>query len=437
MVSEIPSSKWEIRAREAEKEAFKLDNEAHSFQIKEELFLEAAKIARKSARYYELARQDTNDPLQQSINLANFHINIGNSCKSLGNFFYYSEHPARAAKFFQRAAKQYALADSQIPISLDSYVNFIQDSLAHQTQLLALVANCNGKDAKMRDDWTQALSHFMQEKKNWMKLEAIGGDYARSVKSKALTKSSEREIHICKLMISLKEKDFTGALEQVELALDAAIKAFQEDPSWFAYKEGLTSTISLKEHLNTFSSLLKQAGIADEMMHAFQQFREKTDSYLDNLASYKFEREVESYLRREFQYTYSHCNYKPPYLGRDIDVYAFKGESVVTITICECKLRFNNQPIDITEIEKFCKLVRAVRDHEKEKGMAEGKRVTLHAWFVTNSDSVEKEAVTMAKRNKIDIKYAKVPKDRECLVKDTSWQISEISDLKKNKMLKK
>ena len=132
MVSEIPSSKWEIRARKEEKEAFKLDKEAHSFPIKEELFLEAAKIARKSARYFEFARLDTNDPLQQSINLANFNINIGNSYKSLGNFFYYSEQPTRAAKFFERAAKQYALADSQIPISLVRYVNIIQDSLAQQ-----------------------------------------------------------------------------------------------------------------------------------------------------------------------------------------------------------------------------------------------------------------------------------------------------------------
>ena len=83
-------------------------------------------------------------------------------------------------------------------------------------------------------------------------------------------------------------------------------------------------TISLKESLNTFSSLLKQVGIADKMMRAFQQFQDKTDDYLDNLASYKFEREVESYLRREFQYTYSHCNYKPPYLGQDIDVMLLK-----------------------------------------------------------------------------------------------------------------
>jgi len=117
-VSEISSSKWEIRACEAEKEALKLDAEAHSFPEKEELFLEAAKIARKSARYYEFARQSTSDQFQQSIFLANYYINIGNSYKSLGNFFYYSKQPMRAAKFFERAAKQYALADSRIPTTL-------------------------------------------------------------------------------------------------------------------------------------------------------------------------------------------------------------------------------------------------------------------------------------------------------------------------------
>jgi hypothetical protein len=177
--------------------------------------------------------------------------------------------------------------------------------------------------------------------------------------------------------------------------------------------------------------LLKQAGIADKRMRAIQQFQEKTDAYLDNLASYKFEREVESYLRRELQYTYSHCTYKPPYLGQQIDVYASKGEKVVTITICECKLRFNNRPIDITEIEKFRELASDVRDYEKEKATREGKKVTLHAWLVTNADSVEKKVATTAKRNEIKIKYAEIPKGRERLVKDTSWQVSKLRDLKK------
>jgi len=431
MVRKISSTKWKNKASEAEKEALKLDAKAHSFPIKVELFLEAAKIARKSAKYYEFARQSTSDQFQRLVFLTNWFINIGNSYKSLGNFFYYSEQPMRAAKFFERAVKQYALADSRMPTTLNHYLNLIQDSVAHQTQLLALIADCNGKDAKMRNDWTQALSHFMREKEHWIRLEAIGGDYARSVKSKALIKSAEREIHICRLIISLRQRDLEGALEQAELALDAAIKAFQENPSWFGYKEALTTTISLKNSLNTFSSLLKQVGIADKMMHAVQQFQDRTDDYLDNLASYKFEREVESYLRREFQYTYSHCNYKPPYLGKDIDVYASKGDPVVTITICECRLRFNNRPIDVTEIEKFCKLASAVRDHENEKAAREGKRVTLHAWFVTNADSVEKVAATMAKRNKIEIKHAKVPKGRERLVKNTSWQVSKIRDLEK------
>jgi hypothetical protein len=431
MVGKISRFKWETKAREAKKEALKLDAEAHSFPIKEELFLEAAKMARKSARYYEFARQSASDQFQQSIFLANCYINIGNSCKSLGNFFYYSKQPMRAAKFFERAVKQYALADSRIPTTLNRYLKFIQDSAAHQTKLLALIADCNGKDAKIRNDWTQALSHFMREKEHWIRLEAKVGDYARSVNSKALIKSAEREIHVCRVMISLKQRDLAEALEQAELALDAAIKAFQENPSWFGYKEALMVTISLKESLNTFSSLLKQVGIADKMMRAFQQFQDKTDDYLDNLASYKFEREVESYLRREFQYTYSHCNYKPPYLGQDIDVYASKGEPVVTITICECKLRFNDRPIDIAEIEKFCKLASAVRDHEKEKATREGKRVTLHAWFVINAYSVEKEAATTAKRNKIEIKHVEVPKGHERLVKDTSWQVSKIRDLKK------
>lgn len=224
---------WETKADETEKEALKLDAEAHSFPIKAELFLQAAKMARKSARYYEFARENTSDKFQQSTFLANRYINIGNSFKSIGNFFYYSEQPMRAAKFFERATKQYRLADSRMPKTLDRYLNIIQDSAAHQTLLLALIADCKGKDAKMRNEWTQALSHFMREKENWMKFEENGGDYARSVNSKALIKSAEREIHVCRLVISLKQRDLTKALEQAKLALDAAVKAFQENPSWF------------------------------------------------------------------------------------------------------------------------------------------------------------------------------------------------------------
>jgi len=431
MVSEISNIEWETQAREAEEKAIKLDRRAQSFPIEGELFLEAAKIARKSARYYEFARQSTIDEFQKLVFLANYFINIGNSHKSLGNFFYYSEQPMRAAKFYERAIEQYALADSQMPTTLKDYSNIVQDSVAHQTRLLGLIADCKGKDAKMRNDWTQALNHFMRAKEHWMKLEAIAGDYAHSVNTKAMIQSAEREIHVCRLVISLEQKNLAGALEQAELALAAAAKAFQEDPSWFEYKKALMAAISLRESLSAFSSLLKRADVADKTMLAFQQLQDKTDAYLDNLASYKFEREVESYLRGEHQYTHSRCNYKPPYLGKDIDVYASKGERVVTITICECRLRFNDRPIEVTEIEKFSKLVSVVRDYERKRATKEGKRVKLHAWFVTNADSIENKAASMAKRNKIDIKHAEVPKGRERLLRDTSWQVSKIRGIKR------
>lgn len=422
-------ARWESEARKAEKQAFELDLRAHSFPIRAELFLQAAKIARESARYYLLAMRSTTDLGWKSIALANYYIGIGNSYKSLGNFFYYSEKPARAAKFFERATAQFALSDSHTPSNLEEYSDLIRDSIAHQTLLKALVADCNGKDAKLRNDWMEALKHFIHEKEMLRKLETLEGKYAHSINKKALIESTERDVQICQMMISFINHNFAQAMECAESALAAAEKAFQEEPSWFGYQKALKSAISLKESVKSFSGLLKQVGITEELKDRYERFLDETDSCLDNFAAYKFETEVESYLRRELQYTHSFCRYKPPYLGRQIDVFASKGDQRTTITICECKLRFNNKPIDYDEIERFSELANTVRKHEGEKAAREGRKVTTYAWLVTNADSAEEGAFVIAKKNKIEIKHAEIPKGRERLIKDASWQVSSIGDL--------
>jgi len=428
-VSGVNWIKWMTKAKKAEAYAFELDKKAHSFPIGLKLFLEASRIARKSAGYYQLAAQCTNDPLRRYTALANYHNSIGNCYKSLGNFFYYSEKPARAARFFERAAAQFALSDSRTPPSLEEYSDLIQDSAAHQTLLKALVADCNGKDAKLRNDWLRALKYFTHEKEILQKLETFEGKYARSINKKALIESAEREIQVCHMMISFINRNFAQALEYAESALVAAEKAFQEEPGWFGYQKALKSTISLRDSLKSFSSLSKQVVITEALKERFERFSNETDSYLDNLASYKFEIEVESYFRRELQYTYTRHRYKPPYLGREIDIFASKGEQRTTITVCECKLRFNNKPIGSEEIGKFAELANTVRRYERQKAVTEGRKVRIHAWFVTNADSVEDAASATAKKNRIEIKHAKIPKGRERLVRDTSWQVSDIGDL--------
>jgi hypothetical protein len=428
-VADLNWTEWMTEAKKAEAYAFELDKKAHSFPIGLKLFLEASGIARKSAGYYQLAAKRTNDPLRRSIALANYHISIGNCYKSLGNFFYYSEKPARAAKFLERAAAQFALSDSYTSPNLREYSNLIRDSTAHQTLLQALVADCYGKDAKLRSDWVGALKHFSEEKEILQRLEALEGDYAQSINKNALIKSTEREIQVCYLMLSFINRDFTQALEHAESALAAAEKAFQEEPDWFGYQKALKSAISLRESLKSFSSLFKHLGIAEVLKDNFEHLLSENESHLDNLASYKFEREVESYLRRELQYTHSLCRYKPPYLGRQIDIFAFKGDQRTTITICECKLRFNKKPINSKEIERFSKIANTVRKHEGEKAAKEGRKVTTYAWLVTNADSAEEGAVAIAKKNKVEIKHAEIPKGRERLIRDTSWQVSGINDL--------
>jgi hypothetical protein len=420
---------WESEARKMEEQAFKLDEEAHSFPVNLRLFLDATKLSRKSAEYHKIAMQTTHSSFFRSISAANYNIAIGNSFKSLGNFFYYSEQPTRAAKFFERATCQYALSDSQIPKSLSNYSSVIRDSIAHQIELQALVADCQGKDAKVRNDWNEALNHFRRDKEILLRLEKLEGGYAQSINKKALVESAEREIQVCQVMLSLREKNFPQALEYAESALAAADKAFKEDQEWFGYQKALRLTIFLIDSLKNYAKLAKYVEMAKVAKDKFKKFLEDTDSCLDNLASYKFEREVESYLRRELQYTHSFCGYKPPYLLRQIDVFASKGDLKTTITICECKLRLKHKPIDIEEIERFSELAYAFRKHENKKAGKEGRRLTIYAWLVTNADSAKKEAVTLAKKNKIEIKHAEIPKGRERLTKDTSWQVSNIYDL--------
>ena len=419
---------WVSKAEATEDYAIRLDKEAHCFPIDIALFLKAAKYSRKSAKHQRLASQSTDDPLLKSISLANHYIMNGNAYKSLGNFFYYSSKPSRAGRFFERAAAQHALAKSQIPPDLNDYSDRVQDSIEHQMELQALVADCNGMVAKGEENWTEALKHFRLEKERWGKLKSLGGNYARSLSIDAKTSSTEREIQICQAMISIDNSDFAQGLEHAEAAVLAAEKTLQEKPAWVYYQKALISAVSLMEKLSHIIGLLK---LSEDLKSKFETLMKKKQSFLINFVSYKFQREVESHLRSEYQYTQTICNYKPPYLrGREIDVYASKGARRTTITICECKLKLNDQPISADEVKKFSELSKVVREYEQQKARKEGKQVTIYAWIVTNANSVEEPALVIAKETKIRIKQADIPKDLARLFHDVNWSVSQLYRLK-------
>jgi hypothetical protein len=417
---------WVSKAIVAEEHAKRLDREAHSFPINVDLFLKAAKYSRESAKYQQLASQSTDDSFKKSTALTNYFIMKANVYKSLGNFFYYSLKQLRAAGFFERAARQHALSASHLPLDIDDYSMHVQDCIEHKTELQALVANCKGAIALDSENWTEALEHFTLEKKLWKNLKSLGGKYAQSLHIGAAIKSAEREIQVCKTMICFENSDFVRASKHAESALVAAEKTLQEYPDWIYFQKALTRTVTLKEKLANIMNLSSALG---DLASKFETIFEKTQSFLDNLVSDKFVKEVESYLRREYQYHNTRCKYKPRYLGREIDVYASKGEEKTTITICECKLRLGNQPINVDEIERFSKLSRAVRQYEERKANQEGRRVTVIAWFVTNTNSVEDKAIAIAKENNVKIMQASIPKDCKSLCSDANWSVSRLRRL--------
>lgn len=127
--------KWVSKAEEAENHALKLDRDGHSNPTNIGLFLEAAKYSRRGAEYQRLASKSTDNQIQKTVALSNYCIMTANCYKSLGNFFYYSSRPARAAKFFERAAMQHAVSKSHIPPELNNYATLIQQSSAHELEL--------------------------------------------------------------------------------------------------------------------------------------------------------------------------------------------------------------------------------------------------------------------------------------------------------------
>jgi len=422
--------KWIFKATKAEQQAKRFDEEGHNFPINVDLFLKAAEHSRKSAQHQRSASRSANNPVEKALAAANYHIMMANAHKSMGNYFYYSLKPAKAASYFRKAVAQNALADTKIPLDIDNYRNHIQNSIEHILELEALTAICFGDVQKSKEDWTEALKHFRLAKKKWIELRSHNGDYARSQRriADAAIESTERDARICQTIISLKEGDLIRALQHADHVVLAAEKAFQKQPDWVYYQKALMSAISLKEALKSMQTLIRASSAFCELEAKLQVVMSRNESFLDNLASYKFAREVESYLRRVYQYSNTSCGYSPPYLNREIDVYASKGDQRMTITICECKLRLDSQPIDADEVMKFAEIANAFRDYEQVKAAKEGKQVKIHAWIVTNTDSVYGDAAKAAKENKLEIKKAVIPKPNK-LISNVKWVISDLRHL--------
>jgi hypothetical protein len=107
--------------------------------------------------------------------------------------------------------------------------------------------------------------------------------------------------------------------------------------------------------------------------------------------------------------------------GKEIDVFGEKTGDPKTITICECKLRFNDSKITLGELDYFHKKIIKVKENESKRG-----ETKFHCVFISNSKNIEENVKEFAYDNNIEIRNALLPSDWQ---ERPNWKINEIKIL--------
>jgi len=408
-----------------EDKAASFDKKGGEYPVQREQFLEAAEHSQKNARYWELASEWADDPILKAVAHANRHIALSNFYKSKGNYHYYGGEVKEARDFFTKALEEMEVAEKETPWDHVDPPVFL-DTQAHKFNLKALISGCEADIAKTKDDWKQALERYQESKKfheehmNYLK--RLGKE---TKWLEANIWSTERDIQTCLSVIAIKRLDFEIASKHVDLAQQAAEKAFDLDPKWGYYRDIFKTVTSLHGQVQTLLTLSKMKDYAEGLEAVLDHFK----NWMVSMSSRLFEEATERYLREHYQYTTTSSPYKPPYLKTQIDVYASKGHQKKTVTVCECKLRVNDSPLNVDEVDCFARKVETLRKYETDRATQEGVACKVHAWLVTNATTAEKEAHDLARKKNIKLKHAMLPQK---WMKDAYWNIIEIVDLPKS-----
>lgn len=172
----------------------------------------------------------------------------------------------------------------------------------------------------------------------------------------------------------------------------------------------LVSTISVADIWRLKSKI---GGIADNDLAAI----------MTNLHARIFENEVADYLRRQHSYAQPINRYTPPYLGRQLDVYATSRivGGTTRVTVCECKLTLDERTIGREEVLAFKKLAWIVRAKEVEYVQGTGGRLKFSAWFVTNSRNLSETRGIIDEEFRIMV--ARLPKN---WIRMDNWKIASL-----------
>jgi len=156
----------------------------------------------------------------------------------------------------------------------------------------------------------------------------------------------------------------------------------------------------------TFFIVPKEVAEEEEERHSVFQMPDFFDKGLyspENFFSRVFEDSVAHYLKISQDYE-AEQRVKPDYLnGGEIDVFAEKGVSPKKIMVCECKLRFEDAPINMDEITYFQTKAEKIRQNESKRG-----NVSFDFWFVTNTDKLAEGVKAFASEHKIELKNARL-----------------------------
>jgi hypothetical protein len=191
------------------------------------------------------------------------------------------------------------------------------------------------------------------------------------------------------------------------------------------WKKKITGIIIHKDKAYTIIPVGRAKEILEEPKDSYwsmPNYLEQDVFSYENYLSRTFEDSTADYLREKYGYG-TKTRFKPIYLAnREIDVFAEKGLGRDK-TICECKLRINNSPITMDELERFAEKIPIIRENES-------KRVApnFHFWLVTNSHTMQEGVVEYAEKMGIEIMEAKLPANWK---KRSDWSIVAISKFRK------
>lgn len=408
------------KAERCEKIASIFDIRAKSeYPVNIKLFIKAAKYSQQCAKYWELINKYASDAIEKDVALANKHVGIANFYKSYGNFYYYNGNLQEAKKFFIKVIEENRLFEENIPWKYAESKLIFQHK-DNQFNLEALVSNCEAGLAREKGNWKDAMLHFQRSKEFFeQRLKFLKELRMELSGVLAIIQSTESDIQICASMIALEKMELKRAIKHIDLAQQAAEEAFDLNPNWVYFRDGFKNVLNLHSEVKTLSML-------KPLSEDFGRIEERYKDWIVSMASRLFEAETERYLKNNFDYSYTFSPYEPPYLGKEVDVYACKGQAKKTITVCECKLRFGNSPLNVTEVNDFSNKVEIIRRYEIDRTVKEGIAVKLHAWIVTNAKTADENARDLAKKRNIKLKHAELPKHWR---KNAYWKIKKISDL--------